>query len=73
MMSNITYITEQGDKWDSIAYKVYGSAKYMPQLMAANTGYLEYYIFPAGIELQLPEITTEQAALSSLPPWRQVV
>lgn len=68
-----TYVTVQGDKWDLIAHQQLGDARHMNKLMAANTEYLEYYIFPAGIELQLPEIEHEQAALSSLPPWRQVV
>lgn len=67
------YITQQGDKWDLIAYLMLGSTRLMNKLMAANTQHLGYYIFPAGIVLQLPVITAEQAALSSLPPWRQVV
>ena len=41
--------------------------------MAANPQYLDYYIFPAGIQLTLPGIEAEQASVSSLPPWRQVV
>jgi phage tail protein X len=67
------YVTQQGDKWDLIAYQMLGGTRFMNKLMEANTQHLGYYIFPAGIELQLPVITTEQAALSSLPPWRQVV
>lgn len=67
------YITEQGDKWDLIAWKIMGETRYMNQLMAANPQYLNYYIFPADIELAIPKIDVEQAALSSLPPWRQVV
>ena len=67
------YVTVQGDKWDLIAHQQLGDTRHMNRLMAANPEYLEYYIFPAGIELQLPEIEAEQAALSALPPWRQVV
>ena len=72
-MSPNTYVTVQGDKWDLIAHQQLGHTRFMGALMAANTQYLDYYIFPAGIELQLPEIEPEQAGLSSLPPWRQVV
>lgn len=71
-MSDV-YVTEQGDKWDLIAHKQLGDCRHMNKLMAANPEYLEYYIFPAGIELQLPEIDSEQAALDALPPWRQEV
>lgn len=67
------YLTEQGDKWDMIAWKQMGDTRYIKQLMAANPQYLEYYVFPAGIELIIPDINLEQTALSSLPPWRQVV
>ncbi|NLM85526.1 MAG: phage tail protein [Clostridiales bacterium] len=68
-----SYVTVQGDKWDLIAHQQLGDTRHMNKLMAANPQYLDYYIFPAGIELQLPEIDPEQAGLSSLPPWRQVV
>ncbi len=71
-MPNV-YVTEQGDKWDLIAFKQLGDTRHVNKLMAANTELLEYYIFPAGIELQLPKITLEQASLSHLPPWRQEV
>lgn len=67
------YVTVQGDKWDLIAHQQLGSTRHMNKLMAANPECLDYYIFPAGIELQLPQIEPEQTALSSLPPWRQVV
>ena len=68
-----SYLTQQGDKWDLIAWQQMGETRYMNRLMAANTQHLGYYIFPTGIELTIPDIDTEQAALSSLPPWRQVV
>jgi phage tail protein X len=68
-----TYETMQGDKWDLIAWQRYGDTCYANKLMAVNPQYLDYYIFPAGIELQLPIITPKQTALSDLPPWRQVV
>lgn len=51
------YTTVQGDMWDSIAYAQLGNADYTDKLMNANLQYREYYIFPAGIVLNLPEIT----------------
>jgi len=64
-----TYTTAQGDLWDSIAHAQLGNAAYMDKLMQANLAYREYYIFPAGIVLTLPEIP-EQAD-NSLPPWKK--
>ena len=66
-----TYTTVSGDMWDSISYKAYGSTDYAGKLMAYNRQYLENYVFPAGIELQVPDITTKDEVLSSLPPWRR--
>ncbi len=65
-----TYTTKQGDMWDAIAYTQLGSASHTDQLMAQNQQYLGYYAFPAGIVLELPEITETVSPL--LPPWKQV-
>lgn len=65
-----TYTTKQGDMWDAIAYNQMGSVAYTDQLILKNLAYRNYYTFPAGIVLTLPEVTTETA--SSLPPWKQV-
>ena len=66
-----TYTTVSGDMWDSISFKVYGSTDYTGKLMAYNSDYLENYIFPAGIELRVPEIEMQDETLSMLPPWRR--
>ena len=66
------YITVQGDKWDFIAYKALGSEAWMDRLMAANTAYLDYYIFPAGIVLELPDVEGEQPSSIIMPPWKRV-
>ncbi len=65
-----TYTTIQGDMWDSIAYKVYGDRSYTGKLMRLNPKYHDYFIFPAGIELTMPEPTITLNTL--LPPWKQV-
>lgn len=65
-----TYTTTQGDMWDSIAFQQMGSVDYTDQLMNANQQYLEYYTFPAGIALTIPDAV--ESVSSSLPPWKQV-
>lgn len=65
-----TYTTVQGDMWDSIAHAQLGSTDLTDKLMNANLQYLEYYIFPAGIVLTLPEI--KESVSSTLPLWKQV-
>jgi phage tail protein X len=65
-----TYITVQGDMWDSIAYSQLGDVMHTDKLMNLNIAYREYYIFPAGITLILPEVAENLP--NSLPPWKQV-
>lgn len=65
-----TYTTSQGDMWDGIAFKQYGTCKHMDTLMKANQSYIGVYIFPAGVVLNIPEI--EEAASDKLPPWKKV-
>jgi len=69
-MSNKTYTTIQGDMWDSIAHVQLGSVAHTDKLMKLNPHLLGYYIFPAGITLTLPDVSTETP--DSLPPWKRV-
>ena len=65
-----TYTTVQGDMWDSIAFAQLGDVAHTDKLMNANLQYREYYTFPAGIVLTLPEIPERTS--DTLPPWKQV-
>lgn len=66
-----TYTTIQGDKWDSIAYKLYGDTKFTDVLISANFEHRMIYIFSAGIVLNVPEVE-ERVSIDDLPPWKQV-
>lgn len=68
----MTYTTIQGDKWDSIAYKLYGSTDFTDTLLEANIEYRNIYIFSAGIVLEVPEVET-RTTIESLPPWKRAV
>lgn len=70
-MSKKKYITKQGDMFDSIAYNELGSESFTDALMNANTDYHEAYIFSAGIELTLPDVSNI-VPNEDLPPWRRV-
>ena len=62
------YITQSGDSWDLIAYKVFGSSRFTQDLINANRDYLTTFIFSAGVELIIPEITPEKKIKT--PPWK---
>ena len=66
-----TYTTVQGDMWDGIAYAQLGSCAHTDKLMAENLEHRDIYIFPAGLELTLPDVDTTEHD-NSLPPWKEV-
>ncbi len=61
------YSTIQGDMWDSISHKVYGSDKHSKELIEANSQYSNIVIFSSGIDLICPDISNTS---DTLPPWR---
>ena len=65
-----TYRTVQGDMWDSIAYRVMGSVKYTDLLILANRQHINTFVFPAGVELAVPDI--DEPTYDNLPPWKVV-
>ena len=64
------YTTVQGDKWDSIAFNQMGTTDHTEKLMNANTKYRDIFIFPAGIVLDIPEVSERN--YDDLPPWKRV-
>ncbi len=68
----MTYVTQQGDMFDLIAYKTLGSEKYMTDVMKENPAYLLTEKFPAGVTLQIPDVETTETG-DELPPWKRAV
>lgn len=67
-----TYTTVDGDMWDSIAYNSIGSVMYTDQIMSLNMEYIDHYIFPAGVEIVLPELEDARVMSGTMPPWKKV-
>lgn len=66
----MTYTTIQGDTWDGISYKVYGTGAHMSRLIYANQQHANISVFGADVILTVPDVPIETAA--GLPPWRQL-
>lgn len=64
------YTTIQGDTFDIIAKKIYGSEEYMTDLLKANKQYNEYVIFSAGIEITCPVVDAQKLSFLQ-PPWKR--
>ena len=65
-----TYTTTQGEGWDEVALKVYGSELYSGVLMQANPSHLETFIFSAGEVLEVPDLPEEED--DTTPEWRKL-
>jgi len=63
------YITKQGDTWDLISHNVYGTSKYIGLLMQNNFNLLDTFIFGAGTEVNIPELSEEKS--EDIPEWRK--
>lgn len=64
-----TYTTIQGDMWDGIAKKIYGTENGINVLLEANLKYRDIIIFSGGILLNIPEYIAPM--INNLPPWRR--
>lgn len=67
----MSYTTIQGDVWDMISYKVYGDEAHISNLIAANYRHKDTAVFPAGVELTIPELPPEARYAELLPPWKR--
>lgn len=64
-----TYTTVQGDCWDGIAKRLYGTEAATNVLLEANQDYNDITVFSAGVVLTVPEYEAPRTNL--LPPWRR--
>lgn len=69
----MTYITSAGECWDEIARAVYGDEFMLGYLMLdrANAPLLDIEVFPAGVRVNVPEVTAGQQYEDDLPDWRK--
>lgn len=65
-----TYTTIQGDTWDIIAFKMYGDETQVGRLMQANFHLLDYFVFPAGVVVNIPDIPETDYYDEDYPDWR---
>jgi phage tail protein X len=73
MTEYVPYITQQNDRWDSIAYRFYGDAYAYERIIAANPTAPIRPVLPAGLKLAIPLIarTESQSIVNKLPPWKR--
>lgn len=70
----LPYTTSANDRWDLIAYQMYGDVHKMSMLIEVNNHVPIYDVFPAGVLLNIPVLNTEEIIIDSakLPPWKRI-
>lgn len=66
----VEYLTKTGDEWDVISRNIYGSEKYVGELLKANPAQVGTIIFESGVKLKIPEIEKEKAEYLK-PKWER--
>lgn len=67
----ITYITKQNDRWDSIAYEVYGDPYLYEPIMLANPEYMHLLSLPSGLRLTVPLLYDASEHEDVSPSWQR--
>ena len=65
--------TKYCDRWDLLAYDLFGDASLAPALMAANAHLITLHEnhIPEGVEIEIPEgVTVKPNILTSVAPWK---
>ena len=68
-MRYLTYFVKEGDRWDTIAYKMYGDPYLYEPIIRANPQYLTKPYPIAGAKLQIP-IIEEEPEEDIKAPWQ---
>lgn len=73
MTNSVEYITKQGDRWDTIAFKAYGDSTLINGIIEANTSIVISPILEAGTRVIVPILESGEIQIDSelLPPWKR--
>lgn len=66
----LDYTTRDGDRWDLIAYRMYGDPWKFEGIIAANPDVPIRPVLPGGLTLRIP-VVRATVETSAAPPWRQ--
>lgn len=66
-----SYVTEDKDRWDLIAYKFYANPNKYEEIIKANPTIKANPVLTAGIKLKIPVLQEEQTIKFEVAPWRK--
>ena len=71
-MEYIEHITQEGERWDTIAYRYYGDAALLSPLAEANEHLRLQPVLPGGLPVRVPILEDDNNLLpEELPPWKR--
>lgn len=72
-MSSINYTTKQGERWDQLAHRYYGTVKSMNILTDANPTVSLSPIIDSGTNLIIPIVdnSSDTVITKNTPPWKK--
>lgn len=72
-MEFITHQTQDGERWDSLAFLYYGDPLAYERIIVANPYVPVDPVLPAGLELRIPVLEDAEAEPvlgAGVPPWK---
>lgn len=66
------HMTNEGERWDSIAYRWYGDARRYGPIVEANPEVRITRTLPGGVRLRVPVLDVDTVvSIEELPPWKR--
>ena len=68
--NQLVHVTSEGERWDSIAWKYYGSVNEAERIIRASPHMPITLPLPGGVRLFIPVVRpSDLESAASLPPW----
>ncbi|MCO5285211.1 MAG: tail protein X [Chitinophagaceae bacterium] len=73
MADTIQYITQEGERWDAISQKMYGTLSEVPRILDTNPQIPITDRLKGGLVLEIPILESNDVTVNSnlLPPWKR--
>lgn len=72
MSDVLRHVTEEGDRWDLLAWRYYGDPGLYEVILRENVDTIPApgVFLPAGVAIRIPIVTVEDSPDTGLVPWR---
>ena len=73
MSDTIQYITQEGERWDTVSFKMYGTVNEVQRIVEANPAVPVKERLTGGTVLEIPVLEENNVAVNKelFPPWKR--